>query len=458
MDATGARPLACESQEKMVPSAILPVLGVLLLVCSPMLMGTTDDKYGEFEKERATQMLHAIEADLKKSYYDPQFHGLDVSARFHEAEQKIRAAKNMNEAFSDIAAALLALDDSHTFFLPPPRPYTHDYGFRMKAVGDSAVYISAVRPGTDAQTKGLQAGDQVLGVNKYDATRDNLWTLNYVYDVLRPQPGLHLVLRSPKGEEKDLVVQSREHMGRRYVDFMVASTSISEMEREDEESKRLRRPRFAELGSDVIICRLADFAFNPDHVNDLLDRFRSHRALILDLRGNPGGFVPTAEKFTGGFFDKEIKIADRRGRKELKPTMAQSRGGKTVTSQLVVLIDGGSASAAELFARVVQIEKRGTVLGDRSSGSVMEAKRFNYTSGVSQGTFYGASITEADLIMADGKSLEKTGVIPDERIVPTGEDLAADRDPVLTRAAQLVGAKLTPEEAGKLFPLEWPSN
>jgi C-terminal processing protease CtpA/Prc len=120
-----------------------------------------------------------------------------------------------------------------------------------------------------------------------------------------------------------------------------------------------------------------------------------------------------------------------------------------------VLVDGGSASAAEILGRVVQLEHRGTVIGDRTAGAVMEARDYQDQQGADFKIFYGFSVTVADLIMSDGKSLEKTGVKPDEQVLPTGADLAAGRDPVLARAAELAGVKLDAVAAGKLFPFEW---
>jgi C-terminal processing protease CtpA/Prc len=121
----------------------------------------------------------------------------------------------------------------------------------------------------------------------------------------------------------------------------------------------------------------------------------------------------------------------------------------------VVLIDSQSASSSELFARVIQMEKAGTVIGDRSAGAVMRAQGYSYQTGADVVVFYGASITDADLVMTDGQSLEHHGVTPDELLLPTAADLAAKRDPVLARAAALVGVKLDPERAGSMFPIEW---
>jgi C-terminal processing protease CtpA/Prc len=58
--------------------------------------------------------------------------------------------------------------------------------------------------------------------------------------------------------------------------------------------------------------------------------------------------------------------------------------------------------------------------------------------------------------MTDGKTIERTGVTPDELLLPNAEDLARGRDPVMARAVELCGSKMTPEAAGALFPFQWP--
>jgi C-terminal processing protease CtpA/Prc len=64
-------------------------------------------------------------------------------------------------------------------------------------------------------------------------------------------------------------------------------------------------------------------------------------------------------------------------------------------------------------------------------------------------TVYAVSITEANVIMSDGKSLERVGVVPDALVVPTAADLATGRDPALARAAGLVGLELTPNKPAR---------
>jgi len=318
-------------------------------------------------------------------------------------------------------------------------------------VGDRC-FVTRVRPLSDGESKGLKPGDEVLALNGYAPARDNLWKMNYVNNVLRPQPSLHLDVSSPSGSKRKLdVVAKMEASGTQVKDPM---DIYNERRRESEDSYLLMRPHSVEIG-DLMILKVPIFLFTEMEANDLIGKARKHKALILDLRSNPGGAVDSLKYLLGVLFENDITIGERVRRDDRKQLVAKSHHNP-FTGKIAVLVDSNSASASELLARIVQIEKRGPVIGDHSSGSVMEAERYRYQTGFNVVAVFGASITEADLIMSDGKSLEHAGVTPDETVLPTAEDLAIGHDPVIARAAEMLGFKITPEEAGKFFPYEWP--
>jgi C-terminal processing protease CtpA/Prc len=402
--------------------------------------------------DRARNMLDMIKVDIKKNYYDPGYHGIDLDARFNAANEKLRTAASAGQMLAIIAQVLLDFDDSHLFFVPPGRANQTDYGWEMQSVGDY-VYVSAVKPGSDADGKGLKAGDRVISVSGYEPTRENLWKLDYLFKALKPQPVFRLVVEGPEGRQRQLDVMANVKQGSRVTD-LTNQVTRNDLGRKEENENRYYRSRWMEFSEELLIWKLPSFAIEESDIEPMIGRAKKHKAVILDLRGNSGGYVTTCQRLVGSFFDKEVLIAENKGRKELKP-MKSKRSGGPYPGKLIVLIDSESASASEIFARVIQIEKRGTVIGDRSAGAVMEAIFLSHRLGIDTVIPYGASVTAADVIMSDGKSLEKVGVTPDERLLPTAADLTAKRDPVLAHAAALAGVKLEPEKAGSLFPIEW---
>jgi carboxyl-terminal processing protease len=433
-------------------SAFFPFTILLLNLCGLQSWAQQVPNY----RRTAMGMLDAVSKDVQKYYYDPKFHGVDWRAEVRDTKAKIKTSDSINQGMEHIAQALQSLHDSHTSFLPPFRDFICDYDFRMEMIGDHC-YVSSVRPGSDAEGRGVMPGDEVMALEGFQPNRDILGIMEYRYNLLRPQTSLQLALRSPQGRERQVEVKAKwkqlQHI--RYVTVVNFLDVIREVQNQAHPVERLR---WTDLGNDVVILRLPIFAFEQSLVDDLLGKARNHRAIILDLRGNPGGTMDSLRWLVGGMFDKDVKIADRVGRQKYERQLANARSREVFGGKLVVLVDSRSASAAEVFARLVQLEKRGVVIGDRSSGSVMQAKIHPHMLHTDRNQFIvlGAEITEANLVMADGKSLEHVGVTPDELLLPTAADLAAGRDPVLARAAALVGAKLTPEQAGKMFPYEWP--
>jgi C-terminal processing protease CtpA/Prc len=426
----------------------------LFAVSASLSVGQAPSAMDRINHDRARQMLRDAYNELKKHYYDPKFHGLDIDARFKEYDASMARATSLAQGFSVVAAFLDGLQDSHTFFRPPPRPFRNDYGFRVQMYGDKA-FIARVRPGTDAESK-VHPGDQVLAWNTFDVTRDALWKMSYIFNAIAPQDVSRLALRDPAGETREVVVQPFRQQQKRVLDVAGhdGDSDIWQMIREDETVDHLVRQRYSE-SEGAVIWKMPEFDMTDDQVDRMFAIVHKYPALILDLRGNPGGLVVTLERMLANVFDHDIKIADRIGRKELKPQMAKTRGGSAFSGRIYVLVDAGSASAAELFARVIQLEKRGVVIGDVSSGSVMESRGYSESQGADTQIFYSFSVTDADLIMKDGKSLEHHGVTPDEIVLPTPLDIAEGRDPALARAAELAGVKLNATAAGKMFPFEW---
>ena len=435
---------------------------VLLIACfstAPTVAAQQNQakpQLSKFDRDRAEAMLQMIASDIRKHYYDPKFHGLDWDARVADAKQRIDTSPSINMAMSHIAGALDALDDSHTFFIPPPRPYKHDYGFQIQMFGEHC-YVTHVRPKSDAEAKGLKPGDELTAVNGFHPTRPDFFRMEYVFNLLRPQPSMHLDVQSPDGAQRQIEVMAKmkELPPIRNLTIQGGQTDIFDVIREIENQNHLLRTQWEDFGDDLEILRLPIFFFTETEAEDMAGRARKHKALIVDLRSNPGGAVDSLKALLGRLFENDVKIGDRVERDKKENLEAKSHHNP-FTGKIVVLVDSKSASAAELFARVVQLEKRGRVIGDRSSGSVMEARHYHYQTGMDIVAFFGASITDADLIMTDGKSLEHSGVVPDEVMVPTAADLASGRDPVLAHAAETLGVKVTPEDAGKFFPYEWP--
>jgi len=402
--------------------------------------------------DRGNSMLRAIKSDVEQNYYDPKFRGLDIEALFKQAKDRVNKAESNGQIFGIIALTLIEFNDSHLIFLPPQRAARIEYGWTAQMIGDKC-FVVAVKPGSDADRRGLKEGDLVHFINDMKPSRNEFWKIRYLLNVLRPEPSLRVVVQSAGKEPRELKIEAKIEQTKK-VTNLTDYEEVGRLEIQEQRDARLWRHRYIEM-DDVFIWKIPQFDLTKAGVDDMVGKFRKRKALILDLRGNSGGYEETQLRLLGSFFENDVNVGDLITRKQTKPLIAKSIGNDAFKGQVIVLIDSDSASSSELLARVIQLEKRGTVIGDRSAGAVMQARHYSHTVGVETVTFYGVSVTSGDLTMTDGGRLEGAGVTPDEFVIPGQSDFAAGRDPVMARALALAGVNMSPDKARTLFPVEW---
>jgi carboxyl-terminal processing protease len=436
--------------------AIRAAEGFIVLQACLLLLGATpvfSQSFSNQDRDRGLTMLKTVKEDIRKNYYDPAFRGIDIDARFKQAEDKMKLTKSNAEVFGIIAQALLDFNDSHTSFVPPQRSARIDYGWLMKTFGNTC-YVTEVKPHSDADAKGLKPGDLVQSIDGIHPNRANLWVFYYLYYQLAPRPVVKMVVQSPGEQARQLEINPRIQTGKKTVD-LTETMDVNRLLREEEDEDVLNAHRFIEFGSELLVWKMPHFDLTRDEVDEIVDKAKKHKALILDLRGNGGGAIETLLRLIGNLSDHDVTVGEDKRRRETKPLIAKTRGAAGFKGPLVILVDSDSASSSEILARVMQLEKRGTVLGDHTAGKVMISRLHVHQMGVDTVVSYAASVTEADVIMSDGKSLEQVGVTPNEILLPSAENLRARQDPVLSRAAAILGVKVDPAEAAKLFPFKW---
>ncbi len=438
----------------------MPFRSFVVVLASVALMGSLapsafPQRFSGTDRELAQVILQTVASDVRKYYYDPKLHGLDWDKKVNETRDRVAQANSFDTAVLEIAALLELLNDSHTFYDPPADPIAQEYGWRFQMVGDRC-FITEVQPKSDAAQKGLKPGDEVLTIDGFRPTRAALAKIEYVLYTLVPQSAVKMDVWTLEGDVKHLTVKPRIRQRTAVTDLNdVTGRDKWRLRLEQEDEIRLLRPRFKEFGEEALVVKLPVFAMTDTTLDEIVGKARKHRTLIFDLRGNPGGAENNLQDLLGAMFENDVKIADRITR-DSKQVLSAKAAHKPFTGKLIELVDNRSASAAELFSKVAQLEKRGVVIGDQTAGSVMEAKHYSHRAGTNPIFFYGDSVSEADLIMTDGKSLEHVGVTPDELLLPSASDIANRRDPVLARAIKLAGVELSLEQAGALFPFEWP--
>lgn len=311
-----------------------------------------------------------------------------------------------------INGILDALEDEHTVFIDAERYRlaSEDIGGSFEGIGATVNMIEGaiviVRPfnGSPAQQSGLLPGDIILEVNG-ESTEG--WSLEQAVAVIRGPRGtdVELLVRHADGEE-ELIVVTRD----RIVVPSVESLPITD---------RSGQP-VADIGY-ILISQFTERTRNE--LIDLLDAARNAglEKLIIDLRGNPGGLLRATVETTGEFMDEGIVLRqiDREGEEEI---FRDSAGGAGLDLELVILINEGSASGAEVMAAALRDEGRAVLIGVTTTGK----GTVNIPRQLSDGSVLYVSI--ARYLTPNSEPVEGVGVAPDIEIALPETGFEAGQD------------------------------
>ena len=258
-------------------------------------------------------------------------------------------------------------------------------GVELKAEGDSLLIVDVIS-GSPAEKAGVRANDRVLEVNG-QSTKG-----------LSTDEAADL-LQGAEGTAADLLVSTLDQSPRRL-----------RVLRQHVDVPSIEKAQLIDPNAGVAYLKLS--VFQKTSSRDLDSAlWQLHRqgmkSLIIDLRGNPGGLLTSAVEIVDKFVSSG-SIVSTKGRNPSEDYTYSAHRVGTWTVPLVVLIDGDSASASEIFAAAIRDHRRGTIVGERSYGK-----------GSVQGIFplqqagCGVRLTTAKFYSPSGGPISKVGVTPD---------------------------------------------
>lgn len=280
------------------------------------------------------------------------------------------------------------------------------------SIRDNVLTVISPIEDTPAYKAGLKAGDKIVKIE------DKLTLDMDLQDAIK-------LIKGPKGTEVKLTI-SREGASKPLV-FTIVRDVIP-----------LRSVKNYNLGSDIGYVRISNFYGNTHDdlvaALDSLEKSAKIKGLILDLRNNPGGLLEQSILVSDEFLDSGV-IVSTRGRDEKQNIEESAQKNKKARQYpIVVLVNGGSASASEIVAGALQDNKRALILGEQTFGKGSVQTIFPLSDGS------GLRLTTARYYTPSGRSIQASGISPDielKYIAPTEEKSEAEETTITIREKDL---------------------
>ncbi len=314
------------------------------------------------------------------------------------------------------------MGDPYTIFLPPSENKTFNeeilgsFSGIGAEIGMKEKILTVIAPlkNTPAWNSGLKAGDKII---KIDSVATNDMSIDKAVSLIRGETGTIVILsiyREGENKTRDISIT------RAQIDVPSLDTELRE-----DNIFVISFYTFSEKSS--ILFKKA--------INEFL--LSGSRKLIIDLRGNPGGYLDSAIDIASLFVDQGKIVVSESFGDDIKPKIYRSHGPKVFDStySFVVLVDGGSASASEILAGALKEHNIATLVGEKTYGKGSVQELIKITDDTS------LKVTVAHWLTPDGTSISLKGLLPDVVVHFTLKDFKDGVDPQLDKAVEILKAK-----------------
>ena len=369
-----------------------------------------------FFQESPKGLIDEVWQIIDRTYVDGSFNKVDWKATRTEYLNKPYA--NKEEAYKAVREMLKKLGDPYTRFMDPQefKNMQIDTSGELTGVGiqlaadEKTKKLTVIAPIEDspAFTAGILAKDIITQI---DAQSTDGMELNKAVSLIRGTPGTSVKLTVQRGDK-----QKEFELKRAKIEIHPVRSSY----------------RKDETQGGVGYIRLVQFSANaPGEMKNAIQKLEKQNVsgYILDLRSNPGGLLFTSIEIARMWLKQGaiVSTVDRQGEKD-----REEANNRALTNKpLIVLVDGGSASASEILSGALQDNKRAMLVGTKTFGKgLVQSVR-----GLGDGS--GLAVTIAKYLTPNGRDINKHGIDPDVEIKLTDEQrqaLSTDREKIGTPA------------------------
>lgn len=347
---------------------------------------------------------------------------------FWQAWKKLKEehidGEKLNElqmVYGAISGMTDSLKDSNTNFFPPAdsKKFEEDISGSFGGIGaeigirNNQLVVVAPLKGSPAERAGLLAIDKILKID--DTVTEDL-DVNEAVKLIRGEIGTKvrlLILRNGWERPREFFI-TREEIRIPIIDSEIVGNRLA----------HIKLHSFSESAS-------------YEFYKTVLDVLKKEpRGIVLDLRNNPGGFLEVAVHLAGWFLEPGKLVVTQKSRSGDEKPSYTSGAGALRDLPLVILINQGSASASEILAGALRIQRGTKLVGEKTFGKGSVQQLFRLKDGSS------LKITVAHWLLPDGTIIEKNGIAPDIEVKLTEEDVKAGKDRQLEKAIEVLEGEL----------------